>query len=156
MTDSPTPAEARSSLAEHVAAKGEEVRRKYGPSIGWTELQRILADRDLVRYPCQLVFDGTKLQPGELAYPEPKGERPEDGFTLCVHPYFSLDPRRVPWVALYQLVAVNYGPFASSDEAEIFGSAALGIDRETYYSGLCALADELDPAGEMEERCHSG
>lgn len=149
-SDPPTLESARRSLAEHVAEKGAELRRKYGPRIGWTELNRILADPDFVRYPCALAFDTAPLQPGEIAHAEPKGELPEDGFTLFVHPYFSLDPARVPAIALYQVVAINYGPFASADDAEIFGAAALGIDRDAYYAELCALADELDPAGEPD------
>jgi hypothetical protein len=66
-----------------------------------------------------------------------------------VHPYFSTDPTRVPALALYQVVAINYGAFASPDDAEVFGAAVLGIPREQYYSDLCAMADEIsadDPA----------
>ena len=33
-----TAADARESLNAHVAAKGEEIRAKYGPYIGWKEL----------------------------------------------------------------------------------------------------------------------
>lgn len=49
----------------------------------------------------------------------------------------------MPWLALYQLVLVNYGEFASTDDAEIFGASALGIPREYYYRALCEMADEL-------------
>jgi hypothetical protein len=41
------------------------------------------------------------------------------------------------------LVVVNYGPFASSDDAEALGSAALGISTEEYYDSLCQIADQL-------------
>ncbi|MBI2929280.1 MAG: hypothetical protein HYY24_26750 [Verrucomicrobia bacterium] len=135
--------DARQSLTAHVALKGKEIRAKHGPHIGWTELQRILADRSCVRYPCDLVFGAAPLQPGELAYPRPKGERPEDGFTLFVHPRFAAQPDRVPCLVLYQLVAVNYGAFASPDDAETFGASVLGIDKDEYYQTLCAMADEL-------------
>lgn len=143
--------DARRSLTDHAADKGQEIRRKYGPRIGWAELGRILADPDCVRYPCELVFASDALQPGELAFPEPKGERPEAGYVLQVHPYFALDPSRVPLIALYQLVAINYGGFASAEDAETFGAAALGLDREAYYQTLCAMADELDPAAASAE-----
>jgi hypothetical protein len=46
-------------------------------------------------------------------------------------------------LVLYQLVAVNYGEFASADEAETFGAAALGLTRDEYYAVLCAMADEI-------------
>jgi hypothetical protein len=137
-----------------------DIRAKYGPLIGLPELRRILADRDCVRYPCELVFDAGPLLTGEAAHPVPKGERPEDGFTLCVHPHFSADPDRVPILALYQLVLVNYGVFASPEDAENFGAAVLGIPRDEYYSRLCALVDEIAPdpsaAGATGAGCDCG
>ena len=143
MPHTPTAEDARESLTAHVAAKGAEIRAKYGPVISWSQLQAILADSNCVRYPCELAFDAGPLLPEECAFPLPKGERPEDGFRLCVHPYFSTDPSRVPLLALYQLVAINYGSFASPEDAEVFGSAALGMAREDYYAALCAMADEI-------------
>jgi hypothetical protein len=138
-----TAEDARQSLNSHVAAKGAEIHAKYGPHIGWKELQRILDDRSCVRYPCKLVFDATGLQPGELAHPEANGDKPEDGFTMLVQPRLMTDLPRVPLPVLYQLVLVNYGEFASADDAESFGAAALGITRDDYYAQLCTMADQL-------------
>jgi hypothetical protein len=146
MREAPTAEDARQSLAAHVAARGSEIREKYGPRMGWAELQRILLDRECVRYPCEIAFDAGPLLDGEAAHAEPKGERPENGFTLWVHPYYSVTPDRVPILALYQLVSVNYGVFASPEDAEAFGAAVLGIGRDDYYGRLCALADEIGPA----------
>jgi hypothetical protein len=134
---------ARQSLSEHVAAKGAELFEKYGPSIGWPELQRILTDRECVRYPCEIAFDDTGLEPGEFAHPASRGRRPEDGFTMFVHPRFKSQLASVPALVLYQLVLVNYGEFASAEDAETFGAAALGMGREDYYAELCALADQV-------------
>jgi hypothetical protein len=138
-----TAADARDSLSAHVAAKGAEVFAKYGPSIGWPELQRLIADPAIVRYPCEISFDAAPLEPGEFAHPAPKGERPEDGFILHVHPIYMLDLPHVAYLVLYQLVAVNYGPFASADDAEIFGASALGLSRDDYYDAVCEMADRL-------------
>lgn len=138
-----TAADARVSLTAHVEAKGVEVFLNYGPQIGWGQLQRLLADRAYVRYPCEIIFDATDLLPGECVHPVQKGDRPEEGFNMCVHPLFLLQLDRVPVLVLYQLVAVNYGEFASADEAESFGAAALGLTRDEYYAQLCGLADEL-------------
>jgi len=135
--------DARQSLTAHVAAKGEEAFAKFGPHIGWKELQLILQDRALVRYPCEIVFDSTPLQADEVAHPVPKGAKPEDGFAIHVQPIFMTQLQRVPWLVLYQLVLVNYGEFASPDDAEAFGAAALGITRDEYYQGICKLADQL-------------
>ncbi len=138
-----TAAAAKQSLNAHVAAKGAEIFEKYGPQIGWSELQAILKDRTCVRYPCTLVFDSARLNPGEFAFPKPKGDMPEDGFTLFVHPVYMTQLGIVPYLALYQLVAVNYGEFASADDAETFAAYALGVPREEYYQILCGLADQL-------------
>jgi hypothetical protein len=135
--------DARQSLNDHVAARGREIRAKYGPHIGWPELQQILEDRACVRYPCEIVFDAGPLEPGEFAHPIAKADRPEDGFAMCVHPLFLTRLAEVPALVLYQLVVVNYGEFASPDDAETFGAAVLGISRDEYYHMLCGLADQI-------------
>lgn len=138
--------DARQSLCAHAAAKGVEVFLKYGPALDWDRLQDLLADRACVRYPCRVEFGAASLQPGEFAHAEPLGERPEDGFVVRVHPLFREDLAAVPLLVLYHLVTVNYGPFASPDDAESFGAAALGLLRDEYYGRVCALADRLDAA----------
>jgi hypothetical protein len=137
----------RESLSAHVAAKGAEIHAKYGPRIGWKELRQILEDRAWVRYPCEVIFDAGQLGVGEFAHPVAKGARPEDGFTMYVHPLFMTQLAQVPAVVLYQLVLVNYGEFASPDDAETFGAAALGLSKDDYYAGLCKMADEIGGCG---------
>jgi hypothetical protein len=155
MPTPPSAAAAKQSLTEHVSAKGIEIFVKYGPQIGWDELQRLLADRAYVRYPCEIVFAAARLQAGEFAHPEPRGSTPEEGFTMYVHPVFRAAPACVPPLVLYQLVAVNYGDFASADEAECFGAAALGLTRDEYYAMICELADRL-PGDEATEAPSAG
>ncbi len=137
----------KESLSSHVAAKGEDIRARYGPQIGWKELRRILDDRSAVRYPCEIIFDAGPLQPGEFAHAAPNSGNPQDGFKIYVHPFFSLQLARVPHLVLYQLVLVNYGPFASAADAETFGAAVLGLSRDEYYATLCELADQIDACG---------
>lgn len=154
-----TATDAKQSLNAHVAAKGDEIHAKYGPVIGWTQLQAILEDRTCVRYPCRLSFDSSRLNPGEFAHPEPAGVNPEAGFTLHVHPIYMTQLAMIPYLALYQLVAVNYGVFASADDAEAFAAHALGLPREEYYRTLCSLADLLgapDAADPAAEGCGCG
>jgi hypothetical protein len=62
---------------------------------------------------------------------------------MHVHPYFATQPDRVPYLVLYQLVAVNYGEFASAEDAEAFGASALGLSQDEYYRTLCQMADEI-------------
>lgn len=136
--------DARQSMSTHVALKGAEIREKYGPHIGWEQLLQILQDRTCVRYPCEVSFDDAGLEPGELAHPEPKGDRPEAGFTLSVRRAFQNDPDAAVGIVLYQLVLVNYGAFASAADAEGFGAGILGISTEDYYQRLCALWDAIE------------
>jgi hypothetical protein len=133
----------KQSLNTHVASKGEEIREKYGLEIGWKELLQVLADRSVVRYPCEIVFDAAPLLEGEFAHAVPNGEDPQDGFKIYVHPFFTLQLARVPHMVFYQLVRVNYGEFASPEDAEVFGASALGLSKDDYYETLCELADEI-------------
>ncbi len=149
MSQKLTAADARQSLNAHVAAKGAEIFKKYGPHIGWKELQQILKDEDCVRYPCEIVFDAGQLGPGEFAHPVAKGEQPGDGFTMFVHPFYMTQLERVPHLVLYQLVLVNYGEFASPEDAETFGASALGISKDEYYATLCEMADEIGGCGSV-------
>jgi len=142
-----TAEDARQSLGEHCAAKGAEIRAKFGPHLGWAELNQLLQDRKFVRFPCTIAFDALPLQAGEFAYPQPLGSRPDDGFRICIHPRFEADLDTVPALVLYQLVAVNYGDFATAEDAESFGAAALGLEREEYYRRLCACADQVGEGG---------
>lgn len=138
----------RDSLNHHVAIKGDEIYGKFGPTIGWRELLALLEDRSVVRYPCKIVFDAQPLLPGEFAQAIPKSDAPEDGFIIYVHPLFSLELDRVPYLVLYHLVAVNYGTFASAEDAEAFGAHALGINPDDYYQILCTCADTISFNGE--------
>ncbi len=137
----------RVPLNAHVAAKGVEIRAKYGPNLGWSELELMLEDRTCVRYPCAIEFNAESLQPGEFAHPVAKGGNPEDGFTMFVHPFFMTRLPEVPFLVLYQLVAVNYGEFASGDDAVTFGAAALGLAEDAYYERLCELVDPISDCG---------
>jgi hypothetical protein len=149
-----TAEDASQSLSAHVALKGFELHEKYGPRIGWNELLRILEDRAFCRYPCQISFDAGPLQPGEAAYPVALGQVPEEGFAMHVHPHFMRRFDHVPYLVLYQLVVVNYGEFASPEDAEVFGSSALGLPREEYYEALCRMVDEIRGDGEAGCDCH--
>jgi hypothetical protein len=139
--------DARQSLNAHVAEKGAEIHRKYGPTIGWPELLRIVADRSSVRYPCEIAFDAGPLEAGECAHPVMLSDRPEDGFRLCIHPFFNARLEDVPYLAFYQLVLVNYGEFASADDAETFGAGAMGMSKDEYYERVCELTDAFTGGG---------
>ena len=68
---------------------------------------------------------------------------------MFVHPFYMTQLDRVPHLVLYQLVRVNYGEFASPEDAETFGGSALGISRDEYYTTLCEMADEISGCGSV-------
>jgi hypothetical protein len=135
--------DAERALGDHAHDKGLAIHATYGPDLNWESLLDLLNDRECVRYPCTIKFDSTQLQAGEFAYPQPLGDRPEDGFVILVHQHFEDRKKDVPALVLYQLVAVNYGKFAPDSDAERFGAAALGMEVDAYYHYICQLADEL-------------
>jgi hypothetical protein len=141
--------EARRSLNAHLAAEGAAIRAKYGPHIGWDELLEVLRDPAFVRWPCEIRFDASPLLPGELAHPILKGATAEEGYAVCVHPSFADQLALVPYIVLYQLAQVNYGDFATPEDAETFGCQALGVSREAYYEALCGLAAQVGGAEPM-------
>lgn len=141
---SPSAQDARESLNASAAAIGTGIFEKYGPRIGWKQLLQILEDRTCVRYPCEIVFDAAPLQAGEFAHPVAKGDHPQDGFTMYVHPVFMTQLEQVPLLVLYQLVLINYGAFAMAEDAETFGAAGLGLTKDEYYHVLCRLADYVE------------
>jgi len=131
------------ALRGHVVEKALAARRKHGPEIDAASLARLLADKEVVRFPTTLAFDASRLQPGEFAYAAANGLRPSAGFTLCVHPHFEHRPEALPLLVAYHIPTINYLDVVTNREAELFGAALLGLPVEDYYARLCALADEL-------------
>jgi hypothetical protein len=140
----PEPAATLGSLNAQMAAEGAVIHAKYGPHIGWAELQRILADRSCVRYPCEIVFDAAPLPLGEVVHPVARGARPVDGYWIYVHPFFLTRREQVPLLVLDQLVLVNHSGFATPEDAETFGATALGLLPNDYYTRLCLLVDQVE------------
>jgi hypothetical protein len=133
----------RESLSAEIMAKATAIRQKYGPEIGWNQLQKLLEDRDCAPFPCEIRFDSEPLLPGEFAHPVPKGPSREQGFIIYIHPFYAKELGRVPYLVLHQLVLINYGESATADDAETFGSLALGLSKEDYYRALCELSGQI-------------
>jgi hypothetical protein len=135
----------RRALGIHLLEKGHRLRQKYGKFIDYETLFKILEDREFVRFPTRLVFDSSKIGKGMLAVAEMVSQNSSDGYILFTREYFKTREADLPAVVFYHLVTVNYGDFATYNEAEEFGSAALGLDKEYYYQYLCRLADQISP-----------
>jgi hypothetical protein len=133
----------REGLRAEMTAHAGEIRAKYGPEIGWDQLLQLLDDRRFVHFPCEIRFDAEPLLPGEFAHALPKSSNLAEGFTIYVHPCYANQLPRVPYLVLEQLVLVNYGPSVTADDAETFGSCALGLTKEEYYRALCELSEQI-------------
>jgi hypothetical protein len=131
------------NLRANLVTEGAQIHARYGPAVCWDKLQEIIADRSIVRYPCELVFDATLLLPGEFAHTFPKGISPGEGFSIHLHPSYAAEPASVPCLVMSQLPYVNYGAQVSVEDAETFGGCALGMTKEAYYEALCSLAEQL-------------
>ena len=134
------------ALREHVLEKALLARQRYGPRIDAEAMTRVLADRDIVRFPTTMRFDARPLMAGEFACPVPLGDRPADGYDLVIHSHFAERPEALPLIAAYHVVAINYLDVATNVEAELFGAALLGMEVDEYYRRVCELADELGGA----------
>ena len=132
----------RRRVSEDLAAKAAEIRARYGPVIGWDQLQSVLQDRRLTPFPCEIRFDSTPLLAGEFAHAAPKGISPDDGFIIYLHPRYEDQLADVPYLVLHQLVLISYNS-ATADDAETFGSLALGLTKEAYYKALCDLSGQI-------------
>jgi len=135
------------ALKAHVASKAGLARERYGPTIDAAALGRVLEDRDILRYPTELVFDSSALRPGEFAHAEPAGAGAERRYVIYVHEQFEGRPDVLPLLVAYHIPSVNYSDLVTSEEAELFGATLLGLEVEDYYQRVCALADELGGSG---------
>ena len=131
------------ALSDQVAAEALGICAKYGPALGWDQLLDLLGDRAFVRFPCELRFDSDPLLPGEFAHAAPKGQTPEDGYTIFLHPAYERQLQWVPYLVLHQLVLINHGDTATAEDAENFGARALGLSQDEYYRALCDLSGQI-------------
>ncbi|MES9856858.1 MAG: hypothetical protein ABW166_09685 [Sedimenticola sp.] len=135
------------AVTKHVIDKAKEIRTLYGPVIDYPVVLRILEDRRCIRYPVKIEFVSEGIEPGLFAKTEPLSERLDDGYLISLHSHFENLPDQLPALILYQSVLVNYGDLATADDAELFGSAILGMDRDAYYEQIVTLTDALWPDG---------
>lgn len=141
-----TVAEGLEALRDHVVDKAFAAREAYGDHGGPIDaaaLAELLQDSRFVRFPVRVAFGAARLQPGEFAYPEAVNGDPRQGYVLWVHPHFEARPDDVALLIAYHLVIVNYGDIADEEHAELYAATLLGMEQQTYYQRICALADEV-------------
>jgi len=147
MNTTPTEADGRQALRDHLLDKAAAARERHPDLAAGTAALALLNDREVVRYPAGLRFDAGLLQPCEFGWAMALGEHPREGFCIVVHPAFELRPETWATILAYYIPPINYGDIATPEDCEAFGAALLGIEAEQYYDTLCALADSVGGAG---------
>lgn len=132
-----------SAVSRHAIEKANDIRARYGPVIDYPVVLRILEDRKCIRYPVEIQFVSDGIDHGLFAITEPQSENPDDGYVISLHQRFKDQPDVLPALILYQTVLVNYGDLATAEDAELFGSTVLGLDRDTYYDQIVSTTDAL-------------
>ncbi len=134
----------RNALTGHIYEKALAIQKKYGNVSEYNTLCELLKDSDFVRYPTRVEFNSALIERGTFATARLVSDKPSDGYVIFVHSYFKDKLEYVPPLVLYHLVTVNYGDFASSTDAELFGATILGLEKEEYYQFICQLADQIE------------
>jgi len=132
-----------SAVSLHAHERARELRERYGPVIDYQTVLAMLEDRKSSRFPVTLHFTTDGIEPGMFARTEAVSENPEEGYVIHIHSHFEQRPDLLPSLILYQLVLVNYGDLATANDAELFGSTILGMEREAYYAHITTITDEL-------------
>ncbi len=127
----------------HALEKGYQLNQKYGNFIDLSILSKILEDDEFVRYPTRIEFDSEKIEEGMFGVEERISADASDGYVIYIHEHFKQRQGDLPALVLYHIVTVNYGDFATYNEAEEFASAALAMDKDYYYNYICRLVDSI-------------
>jgi len=132
-----------SAVSIHASEKAREIRSRLGENIDYQAVVDMLEDRKSTRYPTQLRFVTEGIEPGMFAMTEAISDNPDDGYVISMHSVFEDQHDVLPALILYQLVLVNYGDLATANDAEIFGSTILDMDRDDYYDQIVSLTDSI-------------
>lgn len=132
-----------SAVTKHAIAKAEDIRSRMGSDIDYATLLSMFDDRRSFRYPVKLQFVTDDIEPGMFGKTEAVSDNPDDGYVIYLHRHFENQAEALPLLILYQSVLVNYGDLATADDAELFGSTLLNMDRDEYYQQIETLTDSL-------------
>ena len=62
---------------------------------------------------------------------------------MHVDPDLQRTPELIYLVVAYMAAVINYGDAATQELAELFGALLTGIEQETFYEKMCAVADSV-------------
>jgi hypothetical protein len=141
-----TAEEGRTALHAHLVERATVARERHPVLTDEAAVRRLLEDEEVVRFPTCLLFEDDGLQPGEFAWPRPRGGAPGDGFDLLVRSCFADKPGALAALVAYHVPSINYLDVASREEAELYGATLLDMEVDAYYALICELVDGM-PAG---------
>ena len=150
------------ALSDHIVEKAAEIQEKYGLDMDYPSLSQLINDRDFVKFPLRIEFDSSKVDLGLFAVTEEDPISDERAYVIYVHEFFENRPSDLPALILYHLVSINYGDFAVAEDAELFASSVLAMNKDEYYQKLCDLVDQIPDnqappsRAELEDQIMSG
>jgi hypothetical protein len=131
------------SLRGHLAAQAVVAHQRYAP-ITRESLERMLQDRECVRYPTRLVFEFGEMAMHQFAQPDVDPRDPTGASrVLYLRPSLQNRPELLVRAVAYMIPALNYGEIITDAPCVSYGAALLGMMEDEYYQQVCALADEL-------------
>ena len=131
-------AELADALARHACFAADRARSRLGGPLSADNLSEALRDDVCFRYPVEIGFDETGLEPQQFADARFSGP---DGQRVCklhVRPRFKDGADVLHLLVAYMAAPINYGDVATPDLCEQYGAALVGMTRENYYKVLCA------------------
>ena len=131
-------------LIEKLDAIAEKIIEKYGAAPNYEQILKLIEDRDHI--PCRIIlsYNDDPLQPGEFGFMLAlKDGDPSEGFMLYIHPALRGREEEVVPLIAYQLVVIYAPNEVNHSHAERFGAKLMGMDEQTYYDKVCAIADSI-------------
>lgn len=127
------------SLTNRLRDQAAEALERHG-KLGPGRLETFLDDRDTVRFPTRLVLEfGPEMGLHQFAQPEPD-VRNHGGVMLYLRPILGQRPDLLALAVSYMIPVINYGKIVSDEHCLEYGSALMGLDKETYYQRICEVA----------------
>ncbi|MFC1736586.1 hypothetical protein ACFL1X_10755 [Candidatus Hydrogenedentota bacterium] len=128
-------------LREHALFATQRARDLLGSVLSTDNLERFLKESLCLRYPTEIVFTRSELEPHQFAQPFFSGEGEGRTCELRIDPSFDQRPDDLPWLVAYMAAAINYGGQATPELCEIAGAELMGVSQESFYTKICDLAD---------------
>ena len=141
--DTTLPKPFNAALFEHARFAAQRAQARLGGPLNSASLDQFLTDSLCLRYPTRIIYDRTGLEPHQVAQPFYRQSRDGIFCDLHVDPDLQKTPETNYLVVAYMAAVINYGDAATPELAELLGALLTGMDQETFYEKMCAVADSV-------------